>query len=154
VTTGEVTASLSGQQDLGLPVDENQNSLVFEAGDDVSVSAVGFQPESEVDVTIYSEPTSLGKVSVDADGNLSAQITLPNNLETGNHTLVLSGMGLNKIPISVKFGIIVYGTSTNTPVWVWVLVAALLFGLAISTRQNMKQRSNRNNTMLGGTIHP
>jgi len=146
-------ASLSGQQDLGLSVDENQNSLVFEAGADVSVSAVGFQPESEVDVIIYSEPTSLGKVSVDADGNLSAQITLPNNLETGNHTLVLSGMGFNKMPISVKFGIIVYGTSTNTPVWVWVLVAALLFGLAISIRQNMKQRSNRNNTMPGGTIH-
>ena len=141
VSAGEVVASVSGSQVNEGSADAPENALVFAAGDDVSVSASGFEPDSEVDATIYSTPRNLGKLSVDAQGNVTAEITLPSDMETGNHTLVLSGVDQNKNPIAVKFGLIVYANETSIPGWIYVLMALLVLVLAASIGVNVRQRA-------------
>jgi hypothetical protein len=141
VSAGVVVASVSGSQVNESTAEAPENALVFAAGDEVSVSASGFEPDSEVDATIYSTPRNLGKLSVDAQGNVTAEITLPSDMETGNHTLVLSGVDQNNNPIAVKFGLIVYANETNIPGWIYVLVALLVLVLAASIGVNVRQRA-------------
>jgi len=141
VSAGEVVASVSGSQVNEGSADAPENALVFAAGDEVSVSASGFEPDSEVDATIYSTPRNLGKLSVDAQGNVTAEITLPSDMETGNHTLVLSGVDQNKNPIAVKFGLIVYANETSIPGWIYGLMALLVLVLAASIGVNVRQRA-------------
>jgi len=140
ITAGEVSATINGGNTSTDEGDAPENALAFEAGSEVNLSASGFQPESEVDVIIYSEPTNLGQIKVDANGTVTAQVTLPSNLETGNHTLVLNGVDAKNQPISVKFGLIVYGTDSITPIWVWLLVAALTLTLLASIWLNIQSR--------------
>jgi len=138
IVAGDIAATITGGEAPAADADTPENALVFEAGSEVNVSASGFQPESEAEVIIYSEPTNLGRVKVDVNGTITARVTLPNNLKTGNHTLVISGVDADNRPISVKFGLIVYGTDSVTPIWVWLLVSALTLTLLASVWLNIR----------------
>lgn len=140
IVAGDVEASITGGQAPAADSDAPENALVFEAGSEVSVAASGFQPNSEAEVIVYSEPTNLGRVKVDIDGTITAQVTLPSNLKTGNHTLVINGVNAENQPISVKFGLIVYGTESVTPIWIWMLVSALTLTLLLSVWLNIRSR--------------
>ena len=140
VSAGGVTASLSGEQSEQAANVSDENSLVFNAGDEVSLNVSGFQPESEAEAIVYSEPRRLGVLRVDAQGNLNATVELPPDLESGNHTLVLSGVDSNGNPISVKFGLIVFGNDGGIPLWMWVLVGLLIAVLFTSVSLNLRQR--------------
>ena len=140
ITAGEVSAIINGGNTSIDEGDTPENALAFEAGSEVNLSASGFEPESEVAVIIYSEPTNLGQIKVDASGTVTAQVTLPDNLKAGNHTLVINGVDTKNEPISIKFGLIVYGTDSITPIWVWLLVAALTLTLLASVWLNIQSR--------------
>ena len=140
VSAGRVVASLSGEQSEQAANVSDENSLVFNAGDEVSLNVSGFQPESEAEATVYSEPRRIGVLQVDAQGNLNATVELPPDLESGNHTLVLSGLDSDGNPISVKFGLIVFGNNGGIPLWMWVLVGLLVAVLFTSVSLNLRQR--------------
>lgn len=140
VSAGGVVASLSGEQSEQAANVSDENSLVFNAGDEVSLNVSGFQPESEAEAIVYSEPRRLGVLQVDAQGNLNATVELPPDLESGNHTLVLAGVDSNGNPISVKFGLIVFGNDGGIPLWMWVLVGLLVAVLFTSVSLNLRQR--------------
>jgi len=141
VIAGEVSASITGDQSSKASDGETNASLAFEAGAQVTLTATGFQSESEVEVVIYSQPRNLGRLNVDADGNLIAQVILPNDLEGGNHTLVLSGIDAQKRPMQVKFGLIVYGNESFIPGWLWLTLAGLVVLLCFSLGLNLKLRN-------------
>lgn len=50
-----------------------------------------FDPNSQIEALLYSEPTNLGEYQVGVDGSLSADIQIPSNIEPGYHTLMISG---------------------------------------------------------------
>jgi len=60
-------------------------------GDTVRVTAEGFAPDTDINVAVFSDPSVLGVVTVDASGNGRQQWTLPDTLSPGDHTLVASG---------------------------------------------------------------
>jgi hypothetical protein len=141
VTAGDVSASISGQQsDAASDIDDNDNSLVFDAGDSLTVGASGFAPETEASVVIYSEPRQLGTLFADAQGNIQATVSLPTDLESGNHTLVITGSDKDGNLISVKFGLIVFGNERQIPIWMWFLVVGLVAILTISLAVNLRSR--------------
>ena len=140
IVAGDVSATITGGQAPAVDGEAPENALAFEAGSEVNVSASGFEPESEAEVIIYSEPTKLGRVKVDVNGTVTAQVTLPSDLKTGNHTLVINGVDAKNQPISVKFGLIVYGTESVTPIWVWLLVSILTLTLLASVWLNICSR--------------
>jgi len=140
VASGEIQVSVSGVQSQASTGPEVADSLVFDAGELITVSASGFLPESEAEAVIYSEPRQLGMLRVGTDGSVTAEVVLPKDLESGNHTLVISGADPNGEPVSVKFGLIVFGDETGTPIWIWALLLLLGAALVPSVAMNIRQR--------------
>ena len=56
------------------------------------IQAVDLTPLSKIVVTVYSDPQVLLNDSVDANGEFAATVYLPEDLEDGGHTLVISGL--------------------------------------------------------------
>ena len=70
---------------------------------------------SKLGGVVYSDPRSLGTVTVDANGNLTEPFILPDDLEPGYHTLVVSGTLENGEPFEYTqlFFYAPEGTSTG-----------------------------------------
>lgn len=60
-------------------------------GQSVTVIGTGFAPYSTATVVIYSQPRVLGTVVTDATGAFSLTVTVPADLEAGEHTFVAYG---------------------------------------------------------------
>jgi hypothetical protein len=61
------------------------------AGQSVTLTGSGYQPDSTVQLYVYSSPTSLGAAQVDDNGDFSQSVTLPAGLAPGAHHLVSVG---------------------------------------------------------------
>ena len=59
-----------------------------EAGKNVTVKGTGFAPESTVTLTLHSEPVEVGTATTDANGDFTAEVTVPADTEAGDHTVV------------------------------------------------------------------
>jgi len=141
VSVGEVTAGISNATTSDNSTDgESQQGLVLSSGESADVSIDGLQPNSEVEVVIYSTPRTLGSLQVNEFGELVASIEIPSNMESGPHTLVLKGFDKFGKQIELKFGLVVYSPDAYIPVWVWFLIGLLLILLAASlvSRKNKK----------------
>ena len=62
-----------------------------EPGDTITVQGSGFDPGSEVKITIESDPVLLATATASTSGSFSADITLPASF-TGTHTLKATGI--------------------------------------------------------------
>jgi hypothetical protein len=60
-------------------------------GEALSLRYAGFRPGEEVSVVMRSTPVDLGTFTADADGVVTAEVTIPETAEAGSHTLTLSG---------------------------------------------------------------
>ena len=133
VSVGEVTAGISNANTSdNSTIGESQQGLVLSSGESADVSIDGLQPNSEVEVVIYSSPRNLGSLQVNEFGELVASIEIPSNMESGPHTLVLKGFDKFGKQIELKFGLVVYSPDAYIPVWVWFLIGLLLILLAAS----------------------
>jgi pSer/pThr/pTyr-binding forkhead associated (FHA) protein len=63
----------------------------LKAGDTVTLSGTGFQPNETVSVILQSTPVTLKTVAASATGNVTVTVTLPTNLAAGAHSLTLRG---------------------------------------------------------------
>jgi len=62
-----------------------------------SISGIdyGLKPNTSYNATIFSTPTDLGNFMTDSDGNLTIAATVPTTVETGLHTLSITGLSLS-----------------------------------------------------------
>lgn len=133
VSVGEVKAEISNKDATADSTNtEDQQGLVLSSGESADVSIDGLQPNSEVEVVIYSTPRNLGSLQVNEFGELVASIEIPSNMESGSHTLVLKGLDKFGKQIELKFGLVVYSPDSYIPVWVWFLIGLLFILLALS----------------------
>jgi len=141
VAVGEVTAEVTRTEASEDPVDgQAEQGLVLSSGESADIAVDGLQPNSEVEVVIYSTPRPLGKLQVDEFGKLVASIEIPNNMEAGPHTLVLTGLDNFGKEIELKFGLVIYSPDSYVPIWVWFLVGFLIVALGASllSKRNRK----------------
>jgi hypothetical protein len=81
----------------------------------VVASGGGFQPDTRVDIWLFSDPTLLGSVIVGADGSFSHEIYIDGRYATvGNHTLQLQGVGEDGFVKAANFGVSVQEPSALT----------------------------------------
>ena len=141
VSVGEVTAEIANAETSDDSTNtQAEQGLVLSSGESADVSIDGLQPNSEVGVVIYSTPRNLGSLEVNEFGELVASIQIPSDMESGPHTLVLSGLDKFGKQIELKFGLVVYSPDSYIPVWVWFLVGLLVISLAVSL---VSQRSKK-----------
>jgi hypothetical protein len=107
------------------------------------VSGSGFLPGSRADVWLFSTPTLLGTVTIDAEGNFVGEINVdPNAVAVGEHTLQLQGVGQDGYVRAANVGVVVtdpvagVAVSTNEVAgtflwWLWLLIALLVTAAVI-----------------------
>jgi hypothetical protein len=59
-------------------------------GNTVTVTGAGFAPGSQAELTVASQPQSLGFFTANGSGTVTARVTIP-ALDPGSHTLTLTG---------------------------------------------------------------
>lgn len=63
-------------------------------GESCLIQAHGFAPNSDVTITVYSDPLVIGTFAADANGSISQTWTVPSGFAAGAHTVVLSGRSI------------------------------------------------------------
>jgi outer membrane protein OmpA-like peptidoglycan-associated protein len=69
----------------------------------IEFSVEGLVGNSAFKVTAFSEPTVLATLRVDADGKLTAKVSIVSALPTGRHTLQFETVNLDGSPLIVNF---------------------------------------------------
>ncbi len=72
-----------------------------------------FKPESPVTIIVYSDPLDLGIHQADDDGSFSVNITIPDTLPVGYHTLTIIGHSYSGEPLTFYQTIEVHGTNQS-----------------------------------------
>ncbi len=99
-----------------------QNETVFVQGD-------GFLPGTRADVWLFSDPTLLGTVDIDENGNFSGQIAVDGKfVPTGEHTLQVQGVGTDGYVRAANLGVVVEAnpvasSSALSSIWAYALIA-------------------------------
>lgn len=89
-------------------------TMTATAGGQVTVRGQGWHAESEVTVTMRSEPVVLGVASTDADGAFSRSYGIPADTAPGAHTITLSGMDVDGEPATVVLDLTVLAAGGST----------------------------------------
>lgn len=92
VVNASNTATLFAARDVTGEIVEVQPGAVIEVASngDVAVQAFGLTPGEKVELVIMSTPTLLGNFIVDAKGSIKTTAQLPDNIGSGNHSLVVA----------------------------------------------------------------
>lgn len=86
----------------GSPVDIN-----------IDGSEHGLAPGTTLGAELHSSPVSLGSFMIDANGNLNAQITIPQTVASGYHTVHFYGTNLNGQPVDIYKEVYVAATADD-----------------------------------------
>jgi YVTN family beta-propeller protein len=145
VTSGPVEVTLASMDRNGsvLSLDAEGNLRLL-ASDYVSFEADGLAPLHDVDVWLFSTPTKLGVMSVDANGHGSGKFAIPANLERGNHRLALNGFAAAGSQSTMAIGVIggvVSHSSTMSRILIAIPISlAVAAGLIIPTTTRRRRR--------------
>jgi hypothetical protein len=119
---------------------EDGNGLLELIRDDTAtVSGSGFMPGTRADVWLFSEPSILGTVEIDENGEFSGTVSVDGDvIAVGNHTLQIQGVGEDGYVRAANLGVLVKDTQSNFwnevtdsgLVW-WLLAVLAIVTLAI-----------------------
>lgn len=70
---------------------QSREESAFRPGGEVDVKITGLAPASKVSVYLYSQPTLLGILDVDANGSVIGSVPIPPSVASGDHTLQFTG---------------------------------------------------------------
>ena len=104
-----------------------------------NVSGSGFMPLTRADVWLFSEPTLLGTVDIDENGEFNGSVNVDGRVvAVGEHTLQLQGVGEDGYTRSANLGVVVNdaeGAATTTEAmslnWMWWLIALVVLVAAV-----------------------
>ncbi|AVG23251.1 periplasmic FN3 protein [Pontimonas salivibrio] len=126
--------------DGGVEPSEEGALLKLVRNETVEVSGGGFMPGTRSDVWLFSEPTLLGTVEIDSNGDFSGTLKVdPNLISAGEHTLQIQGVGDDGYVRSANLGVLVEDAQAAVIdtqeqslafLW-WVIGLALLLAAAI-----------------------
>lgn len=87
------------------------------AGGPLTISASGFAPGTPVSLDLFSVVVNLGTGTTDGSGKLTKKVTIPADIERGNHTIKASGKGSDgsSLVLEVKVTVIEPGSGGEEP---------------------------------------
>lgn len=98
---GDCTGSCTVQTDAS-----GRQVIQLESNGAARVAGLGFKPGTPVYVWLFSTPTFLGELTVNADGTFSGSVPLT-NVDTGTHTLQVNGTSVDDKPRTANLGVVV-----------------------------------------------
>jgi hypothetical protein len=125
---------------------EGGAAIVFEQQQTATVSGEGFQPDTRIDIWLFSDPTLLGSIIVGSDGSFSGEVFLDAKLAlVGEHILQLQGVGMDGFIRAANLGVVVEESEPQTDsalLW-WVLGVVGLLALLITVALPATRRGRR-----------
>lgn len=119
----------------------SDGSLLLQQGNSLAIQASGFAPQTTVKVWLFSEPKSIGIVSVNRDGTISSSLPITENLPIGKHTLQVTGLLPDGTTKSVMLSVTVepqaqlitasQGDLNYAAIIVWIIAGLALASIAI-----------------------
>jgi len=108
VDTGSFALGLEARSgdDRPSPLGSN-GQLELQQGGFVLVKGNGFVPGEQAEAWLFSTPTFIGAVDIDAGGNFEARMPVPDTMEIGEHTIQLNALDENGGVKSVSLGVTV-----------------------------------------------
>jgi hypothetical protein len=97
--------------------------------DTVDIDVLGFVPGTTYTVFMFSDPVELSRGVTDAEGHVAQVVAMPKDVEYGDHTLQVVGVGRDGEIVSVSLGFEVLERTNNTIIVVISLGAAVLLAL-------------------------
>lgn len=116
-------------------------------GTKITLSGSGYLPLSTISVAVYSTPQVLTTVVTDATGSFTVEVTVPDGLAAGQHTLVASGVDVDgnlrylNLPVTVvggttgSGGLAYTGAAVVGPTIGGVAALAVGAGLLVASRR-------------------
>ena len=95
----------------------------------VDVQVTGFVPGTTYTVFMFSEPVELARGEADAEGAVVDSVRVPADVDQGEHTLQVNGVGPGGEIVSLSMGFEVVDREDNTAVVVTAMTAAILLAL-------------------------
>jgi LPXTG-motif cell wall-anchored protein len=141
VTAPAAHAAYSG--DGGVSLDPSSPKV----GSMLTIDSPGWKANSDVTITLHSDPVVLATVTADTNGDVHATVQIPSGTATGAHTLELTGTDPAGAPRTVSTPITIAGSGSSLPrtgaaIAALLLVGAVLFGVgaALSTARKRATR--------------
>lgn len=134
--------------------DQGRQVLELEQDGLARVQGEGFLPGTPVYVWLYSDPTFLGELTVQADGTFVGSMPLE-GVEVGEHTLQVNGTSFDGKERTASLGVVVRAASAPNPLTgelpttggdagllVWVVLLMVLGGALVAVgRRPLRHRS-------------
>jgi hypothetical protein len=102
-----------------------------EAGDSLNVEFDGLQTGSMLEARMYSDPVVLGRTKVPAEGKVTASYVIPEDMNTGGHSLAVLGIDASGAPISFFAPIEVESDETGPGVVAFLIAIPVLGAIAV-----------------------
>jgi len=125
------------------------NPFDIELGASLTLSGVGFTPNTPVELWIDSTPTRIATLSTDPRGEFTITVVVPVELDTGDHTLRVEAV-MNAESITVRTGITLVAPAPNklpvtgsSDITNWSLFLATLGLLLVISRRRINSASGR-----------
>jgi hypothetical protein len=83
-----------------------QAALVLQPDNSLSVEGAGVASNSNIPIYLFSTPRLLGTVRSDSSGNFKGLVTVPKDLELGQHTLQVNAVGSDGAVRSLSLGVV------------------------------------------------
>ena len=124
------------------------NPFDIELGASLTLSGVGFTPNTPVELWIDSTPTRIATLSTDLQGEFTITVVVPVELDTGDHTLRVEAV-MNAESITVRTGITLVAPAPNklpvtgsSGITNWSLFVATLGLLIVISRRRINPASD------------
>jgi hypothetical protein len=134
ISTNEWSFKVSVPEESGTvsAADEQAPTIRLIQARTAEVNGEGFQPDTRVDVFLFSEPTLLGSFTVKADGTFDAEVFLDARFAVvGDHTLQIQGVGTDGYVKAANLCVLVEEppaptTASEASVMLWWVLAAVI----------------------------
>lgn len=147
ISGGGIISSFSGTEKSGdvLLLDANGNFRI-DSGDKLTVRADGYEPNSTIDVWLFSTPTKLNSTLANDQGVIEVLAEIPASIDDGDHRLVVEGTNadgeLVVIALGVTYGELNEGSFSAGRLMGLPLVIAVFFGLFLPrTMRRLRTKS-------------
>ena len=134
-----MTVNVNSEQG-GVETAEGGALLKFVRNESSIISGSGFMFGTRAYVYFFSDPTLVGTVTIDENGEFTGEVNIdPNMIPVGQHTLQLQGVGEDGYVKAANMGVLVddanvaataTGEQSLNLIW-WVFAAAILVALVI-----------------------
>ena len=80
-------------------------SIIAVIGQSLALTGTGFRSNSSVNVWMFSNPRNFGTVMTDANGSFAAEVSMPDNIAPGDHTVQVNGQNARGGTSSMNMGL-------------------------------------------------